>query len=63
MFGTDSENTNISIAKTNDSEKDIKKIKISKRTLTNNEKHVLNRGLKFTPVPSRHNSNELKNDI
>ena len=42
---------------------DIKIINLSKRKFSDNEKNVLNKGLKFTPVPPSCDLNELKSDI
>ena len=51
------------ITEKDQTENDIKIINLSKRKLLDNEKKVLNKGLKFTPVPPSCDSNELKSDI
>ena len=51
------------ITENDQTENDIKIINLSKRKFSDKEKNVLNKGLKFTPVPPSCDSNELKSDI
>ncbi len=44
-------------------ENDIKIINLSKRNLLQSEQQILTKGLKFTPIPTRTNYEELKVDM
>ena len=63
IFGTRSETSMEPVTEKDQTGNDIKIIKLSKRKFSDNEKNVLNKGLKFTPVPPSCDLNELKNDI
>ena len=63
IFRTETATAEDPIADNRTNSKDITIINLSKRNLTFDEKSILNKGLKFTPVPSKNNPNELKSDI
>ena len=52
------------ITNINDNENmNVKIVNISKRNISNSEKKILEKGLKFTPTPQHSNINEISDDL